>query len=254
MRILRLPGLLVLCVASLLVGTHAAAQLLVGAGLEAGPAANPGVLPSFSKAFGKSYGDWSAGWWQWAFSLPTPGHPLLDSAGCEAGQSGRVWFLGGTFAGVPDPTDPTVVIGEADRDCTVPTGKPLFFPIVNVACTTVEMPGATEAELRECANSLADHIQDLAVTIDGAAVEHLGLYRRESGLFTIGPLPADNLLGAAPGATGDAVSDGFWIMLKPLSVGEHDIRFEGAAVFTTADDGFDLTLTQDITYAVTVVP
>src|SRR5438876_1613577 len=30
---------------------------------------NPRVLPPGSSSFGKSYGEWSAQWWQWAFSF-----------------------------------------------------------------------------------------------------------------------------------------------------------------------------------------
>ncbi len=58
---------------------------------------NPQVLPPNSHAFGKTYGEWSAAWWQWLYSMPTNQHPLYDTAECSEGQSGKVWFLGGTY-------------------------------------------------------------------------------------------------------------------------------------------------------------
>src|SRR5713101_9232359 len=74
---------------------------------------NPGVLPPQSHAFGMTYGEWSAAWWQWAFSLPVDHHPLFDTADCSAGQSGKVWFLGASFA--PSVTSGGDVIAFADR-------------------------------------------------------------------------------------------------------------------------------------------
>ena len=60
---------------------------------------NPGVLPPDSHPFGKTYGEWSNAWWQWAYSIPAPNNPVLDTTGanCDVGQSGQVWFLAGSF-------------------------------------------------------------------------------------------------------------------------------------------------------------
>ena len=234
------------------------AQLTSSPQAGSGTSANPNVLPPFSKPYGQTYSEWSADWWQWTYSLPASQHPLFDTADCSEGQSGMVWYLGGTFTASPDPDDPDVIIGEAVRDCTIPSGTALFFPIVNAECNTFEDPDATEADLRGCANFLGDHIQDLQVTIDGRELQHLGLYRAESPLMTLGPLPEDNIVpdppGAPAGATANSVGDGFFIMLAPLSKGRHEIHFEGAAVFTVANDGFDFTFRLDITYHLTVEP
>jgi hypothetical protein len=211
---------------------------------------NPGVLPPGENAFGKSYGEWSAEFAQWLYSLPADQHPLFDTADCNEGQSGKVWFLGGTFTTV-EPA-PDVVIGFAERDCTIPTGKALFFPIVNADCNTIGEPESTRDDLRDCANFLADHIQDLTCTIDGRPLRNLERYRAESPPFLIGPLPENNILGAEPDTVGESVGDGFYILLAPLSKGEHEIHFGGAAVFTLEDDGFDFFFGLDITYNITV--
>jgi len=211
--------------------------------------ANPGVLPSHANAFGKSYGEWSAEWWKWTFSLPVDQHPLSDTADCSEGQSGKVWFLGGTYTTLEEDG---VVTGTADRECTVPVGKALFFPIVNAAADSTDDPDATEKDLREWANDAADHMQDLEVVIDGTPVEHLGLFRAESPLFMLGPLPDNNVLGQEEGSTFDAVADGFYCLLAPLSKGAHEIHFGGKIIFTQENDGFDFTFILDITYHINV--
>src|SRR5205823_8952020 len=119
-----------------------------------GAPGNPAIAPPNSHPFGLSYGEWSARWWQWAFSLPVDHHPLYDTADCSAGQSGKVWFLGASFA--PTVTGSGQVVAIATRHCTVPTGTALFFPILNAEASTAERNGTTEAELRAAAQSFQD--------------------------------------------------------------------------------------------------
>src|SRR5215831_10665104 len=61
-------------------------------------------------------------WWQWALETPASENPLTDTTGqfAAVNQRGRVWFLAGNSGGI------TI------RPITVPSGKALFFPIVNV--------------------------------------------------------------------------------------------------------------------------
>ena len=59
--------------------------------------------------------------WKWTYSLPADAHPLTDTADVNTGQSGPVWFLGGTWAPTTDLNGN--VIGIADRHVTVPVGK-----------------------------------------------------------------------------------------------------------------------------------
>ena len=90
---------------------------------------NPRVLPVHSSPFGSTYGEWSARWWQWVLSVPAATNPLNDTTGaqCAQGQTGKVWFLAGTF------------VGPVTRTCTVPQGKALFFPILNLFLVRKEM-------------------------------------------------------------------------------------------------------------------
>jgi len=217
------------------------------------------VSPVQAKYRGLSYEEWSARWWQWCFSLPVDGHPLFETADSSAGQSGNVWFLGGTFISVENPDNPVLIEGTATRDVTIPPGTALFFPILNAEASTAEGNGDTEEELRAVANDAGDHIVpgSLLCTIDGKPVRDLLDYRVESPLFVYGPLPENNILQAfgldAPaGSTSLAVSDGVYVMVPPLSAGKHTIHFEGVAMYTLDEDGFDLIFSLDITYNITV--
>ena len=116
---------------------------------------NPGVLPPQSSPHGKTYGEWGAAWWEWAASIPADSNPLLDQTGesCHEGQSGKVFFLAGTFG-------ETGVV----RECTIPTGTALFFPIVNVVAWAPE-DGSDEDAVRALANALADEFDILEVEV-----------------------------------------------------------------------------------------
>lgn len=197
---------------------------------------NPRVLPPNSDAFGMTYGEWSARWWQWAVSLPTTAHPLFDNAPCSKGQLGKVWFLGGSFTGTP-----------ADRTCNVPAGKALFFPIIDADCSDVEAPpffGATPEARRICAINFnnavlaaAGGISSLSAEVDGVSIQDLAMYRVASPDVPF-VAPADNVLIGPSPASGFLSADGFYLLLAPLSVGEHTIHFSAPG--------------QDVTYHLTV--
>ena len=143
-----------------------------------------------------------------------------------------MWFLGGVFN----------ASGAATRNrCVVPRGKALYFPILNVVCSTLT---SDPEPLAACAQAVADTAIDLACEVDGAPIRHLQRFRAQSPRFTYGPLPINNILGLPPGGTSPAVADGYYLMLAPLSSGRHRIHFHGT--FPT----FPFTL--DVTYNLTV--
>jgi hypothetical protein len=155
--------------------------------------------------------------------------------------------------------DPSgTVVGAAERDCTVPAGKWLFFPIINSECSTLEGNGTTDAELRSCAAFFQDHAHDVTCQIDGARVKKIGDYRVQSPLFEYGPLPDNNVLqwfglDAPAGSTSASVADGIYVMVAPLGKGSHTIHFTGSQTFSTANgDPFDFDFRLDITYHITV--
>jgi len=187
---------------------------------------NPGVIPPNGKAYGSTYGGWGAKWWQWVFSIPAPVNPNLDPTGanCGQGQSGPVWFLAGTFGDSPT------------RTCAVPTGKALFFPVLNIAfgagvfdCEpTVPGVPCNVDTLRAAAAAAMDNPLLLEVSIDGAPLQNLSAYRAQSPVFSL-TFPDDAVFGLPTGTFTPQVADGYWVLLAPLSKGAHIIHSKGIA-------------------------
>src|SRR4051794_7034156 len=169
------------------------AAAIVLAGLLAVPqstlAVGPDVVAPGSTYAGSTYAQLSAAWWQWSIAQPAAHHPLsgaIDDHGtadplarCDQGQSGPVWFLGGVVNGGSTVT----------RDCTVPRGTALHFPVGNGECSDLEEApffGATASERRACAIDFIDTYLDkgsLRASVDGIAVPDLARYRVTSPDF-----------------------------------------------------------------------
>lgn len=184
---------------------------------------DPRIFPPDSLPYNLTYGQWSAKWWQWAVSIPLDKSPFDDPTGERCGTSQhdpKVWFLAGTSG------------GEATRTCQVPAGKGIMFTVINVRCDYfVDKVSKTDDDLRKCAKDDQDTVNVLNATVDGKAIQHLDRFRVQSPLFNI-TLPPNNIAGVSPGTT-QAISDGWFIILKPLQVGEHEIRSYGASIDPT---------------------
>ena len=191
----------------------------------------------------------TAQWWQFVISIPSTVNPLLDLTGadCVVGQRGPVWFLAGTFFG-----------GTATRACSIPAGEALFFPVINsVQINTPNVCGQSgnlgvEA-LRALSAPFIDAATNLSVQVDGKPVEDL--FRVKSKVFAT-TFPADNIfnapcvgggLGTVPAAVySPSVDDGFYVLLRPLSVGSHTLHIHAevpSQMFAV-----------DVTYDLTIVP
>jgi hypothetical protein len=200
-----------------------------------------------AKASGKA-SELAADWWQWALAEPVATNPLVGSyAGgpqCDgrpvSDVPGKKWFLAGSFDG-----------STVERTCTMPVGTQLFFPVGNYVFLITE-PEETEEIAREAANGfidavLADPEFSMIVTVDGKEVKSKRIVRADSPLFSA-TVPENNLFSACcglPAGDYDAVADGLWAALPPLSKGEHTIHFEISAP--------SLGFSQDNTYYLTVV-
>ena len=199
--------------------TLAVALLLVAA--TTATSATAGVLPVNSRAFGQGYGQLTAKWWQWALSIPAATNPLLDTTGefGGVGQSGQIWFLAGTFG------------DSVERTVKVPSGKALFLPVHNWIFGAIandcepSVPGVVcdIPTLQASAAAAAEAATVLEVFIDGGPVADVRAYRAASpGGFSV-TLPEGNVLGFPAGTYGPQVADGYWLLLTPLSVGQHTL-------------------------------
>lgn len=228
----------VLCALTALSVTLAAATYTV-AGKEGH--GNAGVVPPNAMFRGGTYGDWEAGFWQATLATPVVDgdHPFF-SGGVVPGDK-KVAYL-------PAPFGEDVHVAV-----TVPPGTALFIPIFNAECSEIEefpFHGEDEAEMRACANEWVDYSWGHYAVVDGMPVENIDACRSESPLFEFGPLPADNVYGFPAGTTSLAVSAGYYVLLAPLSVGEHEVQI-GAAV---TREEFELDFSYNTTFHITVAP
>lgn len=163
--------------------------------------------------FNITYGEWTAKWWKWAYSIPKAVNPAYVDTGryCSENQRGPVWFFPRTY-------------GKAVvRECTVPTGKAIFFPILNSEHSFAEFPQLkTVEELKTCAQGFQDQVTELHSSIDGQNISEteLKMSRIQSPPFNF-TLPENNILDLPEDTSTVAVSDGNWVLLKPLSPGIH---------------------------------
>jgi hypothetical protein len=215
-KIMKTQTLFVRLLVAFVVG---AAILAAPAQTYAGDSEDPIGIPGEANAFGNTYGEFSAAWWQWAYGLPDENHPVVaeGEVDCSYGQSGRVWFLAGTTGGVKE------------RICTVPVGKPVLYPLINFGwvnepgdCGRPE--GCTVDEKRGELNALIDtYVCNLYSTVDGKPTVQIEV---ESPTF-LAELNND-VFGLPAGLIDEeSVADGFWVLLPPLSAGEHVLDFGG---------------------------
>lgn len=170
------------------------------------------------KPFGKSWSEWTIEWWKWLLSIPKPDNPAEHKAHKSIGRSQKnhdVLFLAGTTG------------GSAERDITIPSRKAVLLGIINFTTSFAEEPGLkTDSDLISRAKSDIDDIVNKEAIIDGENVKNLDSYRISSPPFDL-TLPDNNLFGAPSGPT-RGISDGYWIFLKPLPPGKHEIYAAGS--------------------------
>jgi hypothetical protein len=204
---------------------------------------NPGVIP-YTPGTAKTYRALSAAWRDWQ-------HGIIDLTGLspfsddptgalnQLNQSGKFYHLAGAPA---DPDNPVV------RTCTIPTGKFIHFPIINIAWITTSQDDADDISDPDFFDFVDGLLNDsmtaeettLSVEIDGRELGNLHDYFVQSPIFGLpyyGSLDEGFL----------NFDYGYYILLAPLSAGDHTIHINGSFPF------FANTIAVDVTYELTVV-
>lgn len=187
-------------------------------------------------------GYYGAEWWKWAYSFPCASSPILDTTGAFQNQKQpeRFFFIAGTGTGI--------------RKITIPYGKIIFYPVVayinDYPCpdpTFQPAPGQSMGDfLAEGAKFYMDSVDSLAVELDGYSFPNLYRQRATSSLFyfTGNPDGVNCLDACITAKPQPAVTDGYWMMLAPLSRGKHTLhtRARIAAVNYFVDLTYDITI------------
>jgi hypothetical protein len=204
------------------------------------------VLPNDAVVDGKTIGDWSAEWWKWLLPIPVAQNPARDT--------------NGSFANVAQPDGPVFFLAKGynwnvrgTRTFTVPEDKYLFVPLLSNFQDNIDVsPPLTVEQLHDAAKASIDLVNELHATIDGVPVPDLFSHRAVSLVFSIDFLSPDNLVSDGlghpfTGLDDPIVSDGYYLMIEPLSLGTHVINFGGSV-------GPPVNLSQDMTAFITVIP
>jgi len=194
------------------------------------------TFPPDSKPYQRTYAEWTAEWWKWFISIPTGNNPINDASGerCALGQQGPVWFLVGSGG------------GKAERECTIPGGRAILMPAINVECSYAEDQSLrTEDDLRACATSDQDLVTMTAATLNGSVLQ---VNRVQSPVFNL-TFPVGDVF-VTSGGPSQAVSEGFWVFVKPLPPGQYVLHVQGLLVDPTVTG--PVNLVEDSTYHLTV--
>ncbi len=154
-------------------------------------------------------------WWQWSYSMPQEKSPVSDLTGeyCGIAQKGDVWFLAGGYGS-----------SKIKRSCTIPKDKYIFFPIINM----VYWPHYKNSLSCEDAKKLSALNNNELLSIEIMLDDEIALNPANTRISSVNCF---DLLGLIPQKFNPpkiypAATDGYWVMLKPLSIGDHVLTFK----------------------------
>jgi hypothetical protein len=187
------------------------------------------------KPFGKGWEDWTVLWWKWLFSIPKHKNPAYDNTGDNFylnQNDPNVIFLTGTFKDFR---------GIAERHCTIPGNRSILLPIINYSACLSDEHIKDEYHLHSEVQSNIDDLTRCNAFIDGKRI-NIKPYRVQSPIFEFN-FKEDNVAGVKAGLT-KVLSDGYWLFLRPLDIGLHNIQIGGTcqAGSTNIDAIYHLTI------------
>lgn len=171
------------------------------------------IVPPEQNFRGLSYGNLASMFWNWLLS--------------DLKQGGSTYFLRGNV-------DLEAPIMKTERErVSIYSDTAIFFPIICNVTSVLDHPWAiNDALRREKSTDSERNPVLLRAVVDDFEIPNPENYYAESPEFILS-VPVSYPLreqfepifktGTAP-----AVSAGYWILLKPLPLGEHIINFEGA--------------------------
>jgi hypothetical protein len=195
---------------------------------------SPSLFPHDSKPYNVTMAKWLERYWNWLASIPEDVHPRGDTTGknCGTDQAGPVWYLD---LPVERPMKQT-------RYCEIPEDKAIFVPVFVSECDQTVTSVHNYDELGNCAKeenknaNMKFHIDGKPLLeINPTSEEHYSLYRTLSDLFNMTWIE-NNVVRAEPGPV-EAVSDGYFVIVQPLPLGDHQMYIQSNRLGTGPDMG-----------------
>lgn len=197
---------------------------------------NPELYRKDARPFGVDMETWAERLTQWIYRQPFETNPVLDQTGedCAVDQEGPVWFI-------PPIDGPPVFSGS--RTCTIPRHKAILldignglamFPRPTIPTYHPDLGENLYDFLARRIDTVMDSVDHLEVSLDGRQLTDVLSYRYVSkDLFQlIGDLSIKDAYDPRILGWGmPAVSDGFFMMFKPLRPGPHIIVVYGTNTF-----------------------
>lgn len=186
---------------------------------------NPKIkfFTSNSSPHGNTYGKWTVRWWRWCFSIKRDRNPTLDRTGTYASekQSRPTWFLAGTWVSKKR--------SYPHRNCAVPGGVSILFPVINCEENPLEYPHLkSRKDMKDRLLYDMGTVRKLECSVNGYDIPPQRV-KSDPDFFHI-KLRSDMTENKKSGST-LMTTDGYWIFLKPLPKGNYHISFEGSYQF-----------------------
>jgi hypothetical protein len=178
--------------------------------------ANPGILPPNAHPHGKTLTEWGAQVFQTVFTTPLSENPF----GGDTGHQCAVELIGHMALVWTNPFDPI-----QPYYCSLPAGSMAVVPISAYWCDSNIDGLSSEEELLQCVNDFYLPVSDVQASLDGKVLTDIDQYQVTTPATSY-TLPEDNVYGLPPGTTGQFVLRGHFIIITPLSPGEHTIHIQ----------------------------
>jgi hypothetical protein len=195
------------------------------------------------KVCGSKLENWIKAWHRWYLGIPEKRHPIFSHLSREYERrqdqnQGRLSFLGLEESEIPKECDAKVWFltggyqGAISTRSFIPQGEfYILAPLYSVWASTAEYPSLNSVgQLNNFCSNEIKSVNLKNATLDGSKVSPIHFTISEP--FTVG-LPPGNILGLPLTKKQrkidiTLVSEGHWIWLKPLSIGDHRIQFSAS--------------------------
>jgi hypothetical protein len=174
------------------------------------------------KPFGIPYSEWIIKYWNWWDNVPSAESPSEhpEKYNCFVHEVDNVTFL----------VDPLKMNTEKTYACNIPSSMSIFFSLVTSEYDT-GIDGFEHAKDSELVDSAKkdDDSNAFKLTVDGKVIpaEFIRSLRAESPFWNV-TITKGNHYDSKPG-TFRAVAEGFYIFLKPMPSGSHQIIYEASS-------------------------